>query len=571
MQIFAGILLLGILITFHELGHFLFAKWLGVRVLIFSVGFGPKLLSFTYKGTEYRLSAIPLGGYVKMFGDSPDEELSLAEKQYGFLQQKTWRKSLIAFAGPLFNFILPVILFFALFIGSEQVLAPKIGSIFPDGVAFKAGLKVDDTIIAINDEPMLSFNQVAQVVSDNPDKDLIFKVRRKVLDQLDQDEEIILTVRPLKKEINTALNGKESLGRIGIMPAIELPIVFVSENSPLKKSGLLTMDEIIKIDDQPISNMTELLNLLSSLKPGAKISFLRKSLAKEEIITVDDISFTATEKDIVIKDNLHGELPYDIKQKIAKTKDILNKDKTELNKHLGLAKAKGVINQIKADAVLTSLGLAIGDRIVSLDGEVIDMIQVAESIWQNPFKPHVLGVAKADDSLLIIVFVLPDDMPISIDSDMLATLGFTIAQVFKPGDIISRKVNMIEAFNRSIKETMNIALMTIKSLGMLISNQAPVSQLGGPIMLFDVAQKAAQKGLAYYIYIMCLISVNLGLLNLLPIPALDGGHLLLFTIESIQRKPLSIKTRTIVTQIGIAILLTFMALALFNDIMRFFR
>jgi regulator of sigma E protease len=132
-------------------------------------------------------------------------------------------------------------------------------------------------------------------------------------------------------------------------------------------------------------------------------------------------------------------------------------------------------------------------------------------------------------------------------------------------------VVILEALNRSINETANIVVMTVKSLGMLIRNEAPVSQLGGPIMLFDVAQKAAQKGWAYYIYIMCLISVNLGLLNLLPIPALDGGHLLLFGIETIQGKPLTQKTRAIATQIGVAILLTLMALALFNDIMRFFR
>ena len=113
MQILAGILLLGILVAFHELGHFLFAKMLGVRVLVFSIGFGPKIFSFTFKGTEYRLSLIPLGGYVRMFGDSIDDELKDEEKKYSFLYQPTWKKSLIAFAGPLFNILFAFAAYYA--------------------------------------------------------------------------------------------------------------------------------------------------------------------------------------------------------------------------------------------------------------------------------------------------------------------------------------------------------------------------------------------------------------------------------------------------------------------------
>ena len=174
MQILAGILLLGILVAFHELGHFLFAKMLGVRVLVFSIGFGPKIFSFTFKGTEYRLSLIPLGGYVRMFGDSIDDELKDEEKKYSFLYQPTWKKSLIAFAGPLFNFILPIILMFFLFIGKEEFFLPQIGNIASSSPAYHAGLKIKDIVKEIDGQQIQSFTDMSSIIAKNPQKELQF-------------------------------------------------------------------------------------------------------------------------------------------------------------------------------------------------------------------------------------------------------------------------------------------------------------------------------------------------------------------------------------------------------------
>ena len=120
MGILSGILLLLVLVFIHEMGHFLFAKALGVKVLVFSIGFGPKIFSFIYKETEYKISIIPFGGYIKMFGESLDDEVSDSEKKYSFLHQAIWRKSLIAFAGPLFNLVLPILLFFFMVFGNQM-------------------------------------------------------------------------------------------------------------------------------------------------------------------------------------------------------------------------------------------------------------------------------------------------------------------------------------------------------------------------------------------------------------------------------------------------------------------
>lgn len=576
MQIIAGIVLLGVLITFHELGHFLFAKWLGVRVLVFSVGFGPKIFGFKRGETEYRLSVIPLGGYVKMFGESLEDELTPAEKQQSFMHQAIWRKSLIAFAGPLFNFILPVILFFALLVGREQVFAPRVGTLLPDGVAARSGILVDDVIIAVNGQPVESFNQVAETISHSPGKDVSVRVRRS--DVAQGVQEIDLVVRPESKASTNPLEKDQPVGRIGIMPAVELPIIVLSKDSPLAASGLTNFDEVKSIDGQAIVSASSLFATIGRIKPGAKIVVSRKIPNQEQaaLLTMEapqNLALTARPENITVSHNLEGNLSASLESQIVATKEVLKKDQALLVAHHGIAPAKGVIDQVKADSVLAALGVGLFDRIVAVDGESMSFAQLPQAILHNPFSPHVLGLAKADGSQQVVVFSLPQKVTdqLGLDADLLSVVGFSTHSVFKAGELIERTVGVGEALQRATSQTADIAIMTGKSLLMLIKNDAPASQVGGPIMLFDMAQKAAQKGLAYYIFIMCLLSVNLGLLNLLPIPALDGGHLLLFGIEAVQRKPLSQKTRAIATQIGITLLLLMMALALFNDLSRLFR
>jgi regulator of sigma E protease len=576
MQILAGVLLLGVLITFHELGHFLFAKWLGVRVLVFSVGFGPKLIGFKRGDTEYRLSAIPLGGYVKMFGESLDDEMSPEEKKISFMHQAIWRKSLIAVAGPLFNFILPVILFFALLVGHEQVFAPRVGTLLPDGVAAKSGMHVDDLVVAVNGHAVLSFNEVADTIAHNPDVDVSLRIKRKTSGG--SFEELDLVVRPERKFSSNPLEKDQPVGRIGIMPAIEQPIVVVSNHSPLAQ-GLKNFDEVITIDGRHIDSAAALMSALHDLKPGSRLIVKRKRPGQEalENITIEaptDLNMPMPSTSVQLSHNLaDGDFPNEIVTQIDSAKEIIKKERDLVVASHGVAPAKGVITEIKAGSVVDSLGLGLGDRIISIDGEGMASAQLPQIILQNPFATHVMGAIKADGTPVVAVFSLPKSATdkLSLDGDLLTVVGFSTMQVFKAGELIERSVGVGEALKRASLQTADIALMTGKSLLMLVKNEAPASQLGGPIMLFDIAQKAAQKGVAYYIFIMCLLSVNLGLLNLLPIPALDGGHLLLFGIEAVQRKPLTAKTRAIATQIGVTFLLLVMALALFNDLARLLR
>ncbi|MEI6790176.1 MAG: RIP metalloprotease RseP [Myxococcaceae bacterium] len=341
MGIFAGLLLLCILVVIHELGHFWVAKLLGVRVLTFSVGFGPKLLKITRGGTEYCLSLIPLGGYVKMLGESPDEVLSEEEQKQSFLGQKIWKKSLIAFAGPFFNLVLPLFLFFAVAIGPQKIYKPVLGEILEGKAAYRAGLKPGDLVTAINSQPIHSFSEMVKEVSAHPGQSLSFEILR-------QGEKKIFNVTP------------------------------------------------------------------------------------------------------------------EVDQKVGR-----------------------------------------------------------------------IGVALSD--------------PPQYDTVQVGALG---------------------ALKIAFSNTLDMIKMTLLSLWMLVNLEVSAKDLGGPLMIIGVASQAASQGLAYYLQLMALISVNLGLLNLLPIPVLDGGHLFMFGIEAVIRRPVPSKVRQVAAQLGLILLLSLMAFAMFNDIMR---
>jgi regulator of sigma E protease len=573
MQILAGIILLGVLIVFHELGHFLFAKWLGVRVLVFSVGFGPKIWGFKRGETEYRLSAIPLGGYVRMFGESVEDNLAPEEKKISFMHQPIWRKSLIAFAGPLFNFVLPIILFFFLLFGVEQVFAPKIGTLVKGGIAAQSGLKVGDEIVAVNGQPVSSFNDVAETIAKSPNVEVSLDVRRQLREGA--VENLVIKVVPEGRPSTNPLEKDVAIGRIGVMPASESPAVVVSDMSSLKASGLKTFDEIIEVNGRPITNADELNAALLSLQAGQKLLLKRQATEadKPEQISLTvppDIPLHFEPKPVVELDELNIGKP----AIMASTKKLVAEDALLLGKSAGVATANGTINVVEADSIADKLGLRIEDRIVSIDGErMLSSAQLQQALIHEPSATHVLGVIKKDGTPMVIAFALPKDAAdkIGLQTDLLNFFGISTTHVFKSGEIIERHVGVFEAITRATEQTVEIAWMTAKSLWLLVKMEVPASQIGGPIMLFDVAQQAAGKGLPYYIFIMCLLSVNLGLLNLLPIPALDGGHLLLFGIEAVQRKPLTPRTRMIATQIGIALLLMLMAFAIFNDLMRIFR
>ncbi|MEN8189471.1 MAG: RIP metalloprotease RseP [Thermodesulfobacteriota bacterium] len=349
------ILVLGLLIFVHELGHFLFAKLFKVRVLKFSLGFGPKLYSKVIGETEYLISALPLGGYVKMYGENPDEQdVADEDRRASFAHKSVWQRFFIVFAGPLFNLLFTVVLFFLVFL-------------------FMGLPESQDT------------TEVGQV----------------------------------------------------------------NEGSPAAAGGMVAGDRIIGINDQPVNQWLDVLNSVKD--SGGEVIEVTVLRGGEEIV-------------------------------LSVTPAI--------------------------------------DEVKNLFGEVVE-------------KRFMIGIVKAD------------------------------ALVYKP-------VGLIKSFNSALAQTWMYISLTVLGFVKIIQRVIPASEIGGPILIAQIAGQQMQAGWVNLIYFMGLLSVNLGILNLLPIPVLDGGHLVFLSLEALRRKPLNERAQIIAQQIGLALLGTLMVFVFYNDLARIF-
>jgi regulator of sigma E protease len=344
----SAIVLLGLIIFVHELGHFLSAKLMGVRVLKFSLGFGPKLIGKKYGDTEYLISSIPLGGYVKMLGESSGEELQEKEKIFAFNYQPVWKRFIIVFLGPLFNLVFAIVIFFFVFSYGIPVLLPEVGDVLPQSPAERAGLMKGDTVISIDGSQVTQWDEMTKIIHTSPGRSLNLKIKRK-------SEVVTLSVIPEKKRIQDLFGQGKEVGLIGIKP---------SGNTFIKKSDLT------------------------------------------------------------------------------------------------------------------------------------------------------------------------------------------------------------ESLTNAVSRTWEIAVLTMVSIVKLIQRVIPMETIGGPILIVQMAGEQASLGVLNFFIFMAIININLGILNLLPIPILDGGHILFLGIEAVRRKPLEEKFINIAQRVGLALILLIMVFALYNDLIR---
>ncbi|MDH4320033.1 MAG: RIP metalloprotease RseP [Desulfobulbaceae bacterium] len=348
------IVLLGLLIFVHELGHFLFAKLFGVKVLKFSLGFGPKIFGRQRGETEYLISAFPLGGYVKMLGEQPEDEVAAEDKARSFSAKPVWQRMIVVAAGPLFNLFFAVLLFWTIFAVAglpDLVPGTTIGDVSPDSPAAAAGLQAGDTIVAIDGTPTLKWEDVSAMVAACEGRQLALTIDR----------------------------GGKTLELVG----------------------------------QPTTQPTR---------------------------------------------NIFGEV--------------------------------------------------VGER-------------------------YLLGISRLDH-------------------------------------LVYRKIGLGEAFVAGCSQTWTFIYLTIMGIVKIIQSVVPASELGGPIRIAQLAGERLQAGMLHWLHFMGLLSINLGVLNLLPIPILDGGHLVFYSLEAVRRKPLSLSAQEIWQRFGLILLGTLMIFVFYNDIARLF-
>ena len=444
--IVAAILLLGPLIAIHEFGHYFVARKLGVKVLVYSIGFGPTLLKWTSKksGIQYQLSALPLGGYVKMLdereGNVAEEDLPKA-----FNRQHPWKRIAIVAAGPLVNLVFAVLLFWLLFLPAQEQLNTRVGKVLEQTPAASVNMQAGDKVVAIDGTSVNTWEKLNYAVVNRVGETGTIQVQAERQGELKQFNLPIQNF--LKDQSQSPL---EALGFIPYRPTIPAVVSSLAEDGAAIRQGMKEGDRIVAIDGVTMKDWFDV------------VSVVQKS--PEKLLKID-----------VIRNN-----------------EVV---------HLQ------IMPQAKRDNM----------------GNVSGMLGVQSKAGQ-----------------------------VNIPAEYKQTIQYT----------------PFEALHMAMDKTVQLSQMMLNSLVKMVRGLIGLENLSGPITIAKVAGQSAEMGWQTFISFMALMSVSLGILNLLPIPMLDGGHLVYYFIELIRGKPVSEQIQLVGLKVGMLLLGSMMILALFNDFMR---
>lgn len=442
----AFVLALGILIVFHELGHYAVARWCGVKVLRFSVGFGKPILAWRAgrDRTEWVISAFPLGGYVKML-DEREGEVRPEERHRAFNRQSVYRRFAIVLAGPLANFLLAVVLYWLLFLTGVPGVKAVLGPVEPGTPAAAAGLAEGDTLVAIDGQPVATWQEV----------------RLRLLDRALGREKVAL-------EVETA-DGRRTAR------------------------------------------------------------------------TLDLSALSAEDWDAELLARL-GLVPY---------------------------RPSGVVSvgRVLSGGAGARAGLREGDVIEAIDGEPVRRAdQVVKKAQGNPGRPLEFELRRGESR--VRVTVVPE--PVGEGAEVAGRIGIEVRtqSEFARSLVVIQRYGPLEALGRAGAKTWDTTALTLRMLWRMLLGEVSWRNVSGPLTIADYAGQSAQLGWIPYVSFIALVSVSLGVLNLLPIPVLDGGHLMYYMVEIFKGRPVSEKAMELGQQIGMALLFVLMAFALYNDLNR---
>lgn len=445
----AFLLALGVLVTFHEYGHYWVARRLGVKILRFSVGFGKPFLTWR-RGpdqTEFALAAIPLGGYVKML-DEREAEVAPEELHRAFNRQPVAARAAIVAAGPLANFLLALLVYWLAFMAGVTGPRPFVGDVVPGGLAARAGLQTGDEILRVNGDPVTLWDNV------------------------------------LDEAVSAVLDGR----------ALALDVT---------RAGA---DRHVRLDFAGLS--------VDDLSRG---EFFRKAGFEPRRILIP-----------------------------------------------------AIVGRVVPKEPAAEAGLQAGDRILGADGTPVkDWIEWVERVRNAPARAMTVDLERAGERLTLRL------VPAATEEND-RKIGRIGAEVADPGELPGLPSGLQQygpwaaALAAGVK-TWDTTVMTVKFLGQMVSGRASVENLSGPLTIAQVAGHSARRGWSRFLGFLGMVSVSLAVLNLLPVPMLDGGHLVYYLIESVARRPLPQSVQGLGQQVGLVLLLGLMGLALYNDLMRMFQ
>ena len=537
-QFLAFILLIGPLIFIHELGHLLAAKLVGVKAVRFSLGFGPALARVRIGETEYRIAPIPLGGYVTLLGASPDEELSPQEADRALRNKPLWARYLVLGAGPAFNLLLPLFLYFAFFLGHTVVAPPIIGTMQDDSAAATSGLEPGDRVVAIEGDDIHAWHEMQDRVREAPERELRLQIER---DGVRFDR----FVTPRKNVVKNLVGEQEARGLLGVYPWVYAPQIGITDTeSPAHAEGLQTGDIITSVNGEPVETIEDLEKELERSRDGAlRLTYLRPRAARGEFGRY------------LWFDSYHARLL----------------PRHERGQSTGLLPANTFIRTVEPGSPAATAGLAPGDRVLAVGDRPVTRWETIEALLgRQGEQPQALTVQSPGQAPRVVTVTQVIRSYRGIYKQEQKQLWFG-AEPYRsrstpaPEPIRGR---FTYAARSALDETGSMLTMMWTSLRQMVTGQRGVEELSSVVGIFNVAGTAAEQGPGPFLLLMAVLSINLGFVNLLPIPILDGGHLMFFTIEALRRRPLSQRAREIASAIGLAIILLLLLIALRNDVMR---
>jgi regulator of sigma E protease len=541
----AVVALLGVLILVHELGHFVFAKIFDVKVLRFSLGFGPRLLGFTRGETEYQLSLVPLGGYVRLLGEDPSEPIPPVDKRRALAAKPLWQRYTIVIAGPIFNLLLPLLIYFVHYAGQRTLLPPTIGTVLPDLPAAQAGLLPGDKVETVDGQVVRYWEELERVIAENAGKTLRFGIRRGT-DAEERD------VTPVQIERAGQLRLKERVGWIGVSPRFHLPEIGVLDpSSPAAQAGLKTFDFVTAVNGVPVATWTEFARAIERVGASPlRLNYLRGGYSAVPFAHVElQQPGSAVVVPVPVFDGA-GRRHYET----------------------GIVSAELFVYSVEPGSPADVIGIRRGDQILALDGEPLphwDLLR--ERLAAAPDRTfHITwlspGGLRHEASFRQQVREEMDAYRQQAQHLVFGALNRLAWKTEPPVPITNR---FGYAVGHSFERTAQIILAMTHGFVEIVRGRVPLTTLGGPIMIGYVAGVAAEQGFDQYLWLMALISINLGLLNFLPVPILDGGLLVFFTLELFKRRPPSPRAREIASYVGLVIVGTIMIFALRNDVVRY--
>ncbi len=547
MSVLYFLVLVGVLVVIHELGHFVAAKLLDVKVLRFSLGYGRPLFRVKLRETEYQLGVFPLGGYVRILGVEDGDDPAPGDAGRSFAARGLWQRLVIVFAGPAANFLLATVIYFVFFAGHTELPAAVVGDVIEDSPAARAGLEPGDAVLAIDGKGLRYWEELERTIQKSPGKELHLRLERhgKVFEKY---------VVPISEVVRRRDGAATSQGRIGITRAPFAPLVGVLDPaSPAAQVGLQTGDLIISLDGQPVLNWGDVARKLGRSRRTSVVYFRGHLVPGVPQLSLDEARFA----DLVPEYKLD--------------------DKLDRTIYTGLERAEMFIAQIDPGSPAAKAGLLPGDLIVALDGQPVShWMALDQKLMSEPGKTWTITYRRTDEAGKVLTL---NAQVAQVQKKVSDEYGHTVERlVFGArndaqrgrGEMVPIESRFTYALSKAVDRTGETISMMVSGTLAVLEGDSPSESLGGPVMMYKVATVSGEQGWDTFLLMMALISVNLGLINLLPIPVLDGGHVLVFAIEGVRRRPLTPRERDRVQLIGLIFVGAITVLALRNDVMRYF-